>query len=66
MSSGSDEAGKVSNFQPSWGRQGDGLKYTLLGAYIDLFYRLSSPRLQLARRAKPCVPMQGSAFLGSC
>ena len=44
------EAGKVSNLQNFGGRQGDEVKYTLLGGFI---YRLSSPRVQVARRATP-------------
>ena len=48
----SDESGKVSQLQPSGGRLGDEVKYTLLGAEL-FFTDFFSPRAQVARRAKP-------------
>ena len=38
----SDEAGKVSNFQPFGGGLGDGVKYILLGAVLFIYLPTSS------------------------
>ena len=57
----SDEAGKVSRLQPFGGRLGDGVKYTLLGAFkiiFNVFPTFFSTRSgRMARQtAAPSVP----------